>query len=201
LRLGAGYDVWRAAKVISAFDGFPAVAASTQNSPMLPLQSGCTRWLGVFMLVCVALALRPSPDPGDQLPVDVAPLHDGASPDAMASAESELVSSIELVAGGDAMLGERKFEAARQLFEKAYVVRQTLHQLAPEDARRATAVLVVEARLARVSCLEGDATAAAKHIQAALDMLRGSAGLVSKERRDLESWLIAVRTRYQRGSC
>jgi hypothetical protein len=158
-------------------------------------------WLGVLMLVCVALALRPSPDPDDQLPVDVAPLHDAARPNVMASSESELVDSIELVAGGDAALRERKFDAARQLFEKAYVVRQTLHQLTPEDTRLATAVLVIQARLARVTCLEGDTTAAAKRIHAALDMLQGSAGVAGKERPDLESWLVAARTRYQRGGC
>ncbi len=158
-------------------------------------------WLGVLMLVCVALALRPSFDPGDPLPVDVAPLDDVARPNVMESSESELVNSIKLVAGGDAALLERKFEAARQHFEKAYAVRQTLHQLALDDARLATAVLVVQARLARVTCLEGDAAAAAKRVDAALDMLQGSPGLVSKERPDLESWLVAARTQYQRGRC
>jgi hypothetical protein len=79
-------------------------------------------------------------------------------------------------------------------------MRQALHQVTPEDARMAAAVLVIEARLARLACLEGDPAAAARHIESALHRLQQSAA-AGKARQDFEGWLLAARTQQQQGRC
>ena len=155
-------------------------------------------WLAAVTLACVASALVPPTGAGDQLPTDVVALVDGVPPDTAAGTESKLLASAKLVASGDAALRTKNVEVARERFEKAYAIRQALHQLTPEDAHMAAAVLVIEARLARVACLEGDPAAAAKHIESALHRLRQSA---SKARQDFEGWLLTARTQQQQGRC